>query len=63
VRFSSIDGLGQLLSASMTNINSYTWSAEYDYARDGNIDSKTVNSETTDFAYTGDLMTDIDDDD
>jgi len=28
----------------------------------GNIDSKTVNSDTTDFEYTGDLMTDIGDD-
>jgi RHS repeat-associated protein len=58
----SYDGLGQLLSVSMTNINSYTWSAEYDYNKDGNIDSKTVNSDTTDFDYDGDLMTDIGDD-
>jgi len=56
------DGLGQLLSASMTNINSYTWSADYTYYRDGNITSKAVNSDTTDFEYTGDLMTDIGDD-
>ena len=57
----SYDGLGQLLSASMTNINnSYTWSADYSYSRDGNIKSKTVNSETTNFGYDyGDLMTDI----
>jgi hypothetical protein len=55
-------GIGQLLSASMTNINSYTWSADYDYNKDGNIDSKTVNSDTTDFAYDGDLMTKIGDD-
>jgi len=56
------DGLGQLLSASMTNINSYTWSADYTYYRDGNITSKAVNSDTTDFEYTGDRMTDIGDD-
>lgn len=58
----SYDGLGQLLSASMTNINSYIWSANYAYNRDGNIASKTLNSDTTDFAYTGDLMTGIGDD-
>jgi len=55
----SYDGLGQLIDAAMTNINSYTWRADYSYYKDGNIASKTVNSDTTDFDYTGDLMTDI----
>ncbi|MHC4546004.1 MAG: hypothetical protein ACYTDW_19585, partial [Planctomycetota bacterium] len=30
--------------------------AEYNYRKDGNLDSRTINSSTTSFTYAGDLM-------
>ena len=52
------DMRSQLLSADITNIGGSTWSADYDYRKDGNIDSETVAGTSADFDYDGDLMTD-----
>jgi RHS repeat-associated protein len=51
------DRRSQLLSASVTNIDSGTWQAEYRYDKAGNIYSETINSTPTSFSYDGDLMT------
>ena len=52
------DMRSQLLSADITNIGGSTWSADYDYRKDGNIDSETVAGSSAEFDYDGDLMTD-----
>ncbi len=52
------DMRSQLLSADITNIGGSTWSADYDYRKDGNIDDETVAGSSADFEYDGDLMTD-----
>jgi hypothetical protein len=48
------DGLGQLTDASISNINSSTWTADYTYNEDGNVTSKTEGGSTTDFEYDSD---------
>jgi len=53
----SYDMLSQLTSASITNIGGSTWTAGYDYRKDGNIDSRTINGDPCDYEYDGDLMT------
>ena len=52
------DMRSQLLSADITNVGGSTWSADYDYRKDGNIDNETVAGTSADFDYDGDLMTD-----
>jgi len=49
------DMRSQLTNASITNINSGTWTAVYNYRKDGNLNSRTIGSTTT-FTYNGDLM-------
>ncbi len=50
------DMRSQLLSADITNIGGSTWSADYNYRKDGNIDDETVAGSSADFEYDGDLM-------
>jgi len=56
----SYDRLGQMTAASVTNINSATWTGSYTYHDDGNLDSRTEGGSTQDHSYTGDLLTGID---
>jgi len=56
----SYDRLGQMTAASVTNINSTTWTGSYTYHDDGNLDSRTEGGSTQDHSYTGDLLTGID---
>ena len=52
------DMRSQLTDASVTNIGGSTWTADYNYRKDGNIDDETVAGSSADFEYDGDLMTD-----
>ncbi len=52
------DMRSQLTDASVTNIGGSTWTADYNYRKDGNIDDETVAGSSADFDYDGDLMTD-----
>ncbi len=45
-QYYSYDMRSQLLSASISNINSQTWTGEYSYQKDGNIEEKTVNDQS-----------------
>jgi len=56
------DMRSQLTDASVTNIDSSTWTADFTYKKAGNIQTKEINSTTTDYTYTGDLMTEVDED-
>ena|GEM_PF-1713006 len=56
----SYDRLGQMTAASITNINSQTWTGSYTYHDDGNLDSRTEGGSTQDHSYTGDLLTGVD---
>ncbi|MHB9071736.1 MAG: LamG-like jellyroll fold domain-containing protein [Sedimentisphaerales bacterium] len=47
-----------LVDANITNINGGNWTAGYSYKKDGNIETKDVNSQQTTYQYDGDLMTD-----
>ena len=62
------DGMGQLLTAEVSNIDGSPWDIAYTYAKDGNIQSLTINGSTpVNFGYDidddgtddGDMMTDI----
>ena len=47
-----------MISASISNINGSTWTADCSYYADGNIDEKEINSsDTTNYSYDNDLMT------
>jgi len=56
----SYDRLGQMTAASITNINSTTWTGSYTYHDDGNLDSRTEGGSTQDHGYTGDLLASVD---
>ena len=55
----SYDGLGQMETVSITNINSATWIADYTYHKDGNLDTRTEAGTVTNHSYTGDLLTTV----
>jgi len=40
-----------LVDANITNINGSNWTANYSYKKDGNIEEKTVNSQSIDYEY------------
>ena len=46
----------ELTSATVSNIDDSNWVGQYNYRKDGNIDSKNINGDPCDFAYDGDLM-------
>lgn len=50
------DMRSQLKQASIEKNSSPYRNAEYNYRKDGNLDSRTINSSTTSFTYAGDLM-------
>ena len=52
----SYDMLSQLTEASITNIGGSTWTAGYDYNKDGNIQTRTINGDPCDYEYDGDLL-------
>ncbi len=54
----SYDRHSQLTSADMTNTGRSTWSASYDYKKNGDMDSRMVNNTQTDFTYSGNLTSD-----
>jgi RHS repeat-associated protein len=55
------DLLGRLDDTTISNINASTWTGDYNYRKDGNLDDRTINSAPVEnFAYTGDLLTDVD---
>ena len=49
------DMRSQLKQASIEKNSSPYRNAEYNYRKDGNLDSRTINSSTTSFTYAGDL--------
>ncbi|NLH16928.1 MAG: RHS repeat-associated core domain-containing protein [Phycisphaerae bacterium] len=51
------DMRSQLKTASVSNINSTTWTASYTYDKAGNVTQQTIGGNETDFDYDGDLMT------
>lgn len=53
----SYDNLSQMKTASITDINSTTWTANYTYHNNGNLDTRTEAGTVTDHSYTGDLLT------
>ena len=56
------DRRSQLTGTSISNISgaaNNTWEGNYVYNKDGNIDERTLDGDTDEFQYTGDLMTGI----
>ena len=51
------DMLSQLTSANITNIGGNTYQAVYNYYKNGNMASRTINTQTETFGYTGHQMT------
>ena len=50
------DMRSQLTSAAITNIDSATWTGQYCYKNNGDMDSRTIDSSQTTFTYTGNQM-------
>jgi len=51
------DMLSQLTDASISNISSSTWTAAYDYRKNGDMTARTINAgQQTDFTYNGNQM-------
>ena len=50
------DMRSQIKQADIDKDNNPFWNAQYSYRKDGNLESRTINSSTTSFTYDGDLM-------
>jgi len=53
------DDLSQLKTASVSNINSTTWTGSYTWHDDGNLDTRTEAGTQKNHSYTGDLLTTV----